>query len=60
MNNKAKTIFDENEMIELCRDLGIEIVKSETGKPQLNEKDLEIEDIIQIIDTRRKYDNSRT
>lgn len=45
MNNKAKTIFDENEMIELCQELGTDIVQSETGEPQLNEKDLEIEDI---------------
>lgn len=60
MNNKTETVFDKNEMIESCRDLGIEIAKFETGKPQLNEKDLEIEDIIQIIDTRRRYDSSRT
>lgn len=47
-------------MIKLCQELGIDVVKSETGKPQLNEKDLEIEDIIRIIETRRKHDNSRT
>lgn len=60
MNNKTGMIFNEEEMIKLCQELGIDVVKSETGKPQLNEKDLEIEDIIQIIDTRRRHDNSRT
>lgn len=42
-------LFNEEEMIKLCQELGIDLVESETKKPQLNGKDLEIEDIVSIF-----------
>ena len=42
-------MFNEEEMIKLCQELGIDLVESETKKPQLNGKDLEIEDIVSIF-----------
>lgn len=47
-------MFNEEEMIKLCQELGIDLVESETKKPQLNGKDLEIEDIVSIFKDERR------
>lgn len=52
-------MFNEEEMIKLCQELGIDLVESETKKPQLNGKDLEIEDIVSIFE-RKEINNGKT
>lgn len=51
--------FNEEEMIKLCQELGIDLVESETKKPQLNGKDLEIEDIVSVFE-RKEITNGKT